>query len=58
MVVNHDLSVLEDFADRVLLLNRTVVAEGPTSSVLTTATLARAYGVSLERLPERLVTGG
>jgi len=44
MVVHHDLQTVEDYFDHVLLLNRTVVAHGPTAEVFTRDNLARTYG--------------
>jgi ABC-type Mn2+/Zn2+ transport system ATPase subunit len=44
VVVNHDLSMLEELTDSLLLLNRTVVAAGPTVDVLNSHNLAAAYG--------------
>ncbi|MGI9015489.1 MAG: metal ABC transporter ATP-binding protein [Euzebya sp.] len=44
VVVNHDLSMLEELTDSLLLLNRTVVAAGPTVEVLNSHNLAAAYG--------------
>ena len=42
--VHHDLSTVADYFDRVLLLNRRVLAEGPTPVVLTTRNLQATYG--------------
>lgn len=44
VVVNHDLSTLDELTDRLVLLNRSVVAAGPTVEVLTAEALAAAYG--------------
>jgi len=49
MVVHHDLQTVEDWFDHVLLLNRTVIAHGPTAEVFTPDNLARAYGGWLRR---------
>jgi manganese/zinc/iron transport system ATP- binding protein len=42
--VHHDLSTVADYFDRVLLLNRRVLAEGPTEVVLTDRALQATYG--------------
>ncbi len=43
VLVTHDLASAEKYADRIALLNRTVVAEGAPSSVLTMENLAQAF---------------
>ena len=45
--IHHDLSTVADQFDHVLVLNRRVVAAGPTDTAFTAAALARAYGVPL-----------
>ncbi len=47
MVVHHDLDTVTEYFDRVLLLNRTVIAEGPAKEVMTPALLKKAYGGKL-----------
>ncbi len=47
MVVHHDLDTVKEYFDRVLLLNRRVVAEGPAESVMTPELLKQAYGGKL-----------
>jgi manganese/zinc/iron transport system ATP- binding protein len=42
--VHHDLSTVADYFDRLLLLNRRVLAEGPTDLVLTERNLQATYG--------------
>jgi manganese/zinc/iron transport system ATP- binding protein len=42
--VHHDLSTVADYFDRVLLLNRRVLAEGPVGMVLTDRNLQATYG--------------
>jgi manganese/zinc/iron transport system ATP- binding protein len=44
VAVHHDLATVADWFDRVLLLNRRVVAEGPVVTALTRANLQAAYG--------------
>jgi len=50
MVVHHDLQTVEDYFDHVLLLNRTVIAHGPTESTFTGQHIGRTYGGSLRWL--------
>jgi len=55
--VLHQLEEAAAFADRVLIVgDGGVVADGPPAQAITTATIERAYGVSLtvERRPEGL----
>lgn len=54
MVVHHDLQTVEDYFDHVLLLNRTVIAHGPTSNTFTKDHILRTYGGSLRWMGERL----
>lgn len=51
LVVNHDLSVLDRF-DGVMLLNRRVVAYGPTKQAVTEENLRRTYGGRLSLLEQ------
>jgi manganese/zinc/iron transport system ATP- binding protein len=44
VAVHHDLSTVPDYFDRVLLLNRRRVAEGPVATTFTEANLALTYG--------------
>ncbi|CAN5262033.1 metal ABC transporter ATP-binding protein [soil metagenome] len=44
VMVNHDLSMLRELTDRLVLLNGTVVAAGTTDDVLTSDKLAATYG--------------
>lgn len=47
VVVHHDLGTAATLFDHVILLNRSVVASGPTSEVLVPTRLAAAYGEGL-----------
>jgi len=47
MVVHHDLQTMEDYFDHVLMLNRSVIAHGPTREVFTDANISRTYGGTL-----------
>ena len=44
LVSTHNLGSVPDFCDRVVLINKTVLAAGPTSEVFTQANLERAFG--------------
>jgi manganese/iron transport system ATP-binding protein len=44
LISTHNLGSVPDFCDQVVLLNRTVLAAGPTSQVFTQANLERAFG--------------
>jgi manganese/iron transport system ATP-binding protein len=44
LVSTHNLGSVPDFCDRVVLLNRTVLAAGPTAEVFTQDNLERAFG--------------
>lgn len=44
LVSTHNLGSVPDFCDRVVLINKTVLAAGPTAEVFTQANLERAFG--------------
>jgi manganese/iron transport system ATP-binding protein len=44
LVSTHNLGSVPEFCDRAVLLNRTVLAAGPTAAVFTQANLERAFG--------------
>jgi manganese/zinc/iron transport system ATP- binding protein len=44
VAVHHDLSTVPDYFDRVLLLNRRKIAEGPVADAFTPDLVARTYG--------------
>jgi ABC-type Mn2+/Zn2+ transport system ATPase subunit len=52
MVVHHDLSTVREYFDRVLLLNRELIAFGPTDEVFTEALLQETYGGRLAVLDQ------
>ncbi len=52
LVVHHDLQTVEDYFDQVLLLNKTVVAHGSTSSVFTPDNITKAYGGAVRFMKE------
>ncbi|MFN3724568.1 MAG: metal ABC transporter ATP-binding protein [Paracoccaceae bacterium] len=47
IAVHHDLTTVARYFDRVLLMNRRTVAEGPVAETFTRAALAQAYGPAL-----------
>ena len=47
LVSTHDLASIERFCDRTVLLDRTVLAEGPTAEVFTRENLERTFGGAL-----------
>lgn len=44
VVVHHDLATVPEYFDRVVILNKHLVAEGPTAEVFTNENLSTAYG--------------
>ena len=44
LVSTHNLGSVPEFCDRAVLLNRTVLAAGPTDTVFTRANLERTFG--------------
>jgi manganese/iron transport system ATP-binding protein len=44
LVSTHNLGSVPDYCDRVVLINKTVLAAGPTAEVFTQANLERAFG--------------
>jgi manganese/zinc/iron transport system ATP- binding protein len=44
VVVHHDLTTVPDYFDRVVILNKRLVAEGPVGEVFTRENIAEAYG--------------
>ena len=44
LVSTHNLGSVPEFCDRAVLLNRTVLASGPTAEIFTQANLERAFG--------------
>jgi manganese transport system ATP-binding protein len=49
LIATHDLDAIPGFCDQVLLLNRRVLAFGPTADVFTQANLLRTFGAAPER---------
>jgi manganese/iron transport system ATP-binding protein len=52
LVSTHNLVAVPDFCDQVVLLNRTVLAAGPTRSVFTQANLEQAFGGALRQFKQ------
>lgn len=50
LVSTHNLGTVPGFCDQVVVINRTVLAFGPTETTFTEANLARAFGGSLRHL--------
>lgn len=50
LVSTHNLGSVPRFCDRVVIINRTVVAAGPTATTFTRDNLAKAFGGALRRL--------
>ncbi len=50
LVSTHDLGLVPSFCDRVVIINRTVVAAGPTHDTFTQTNLANAFGGTLRDL--------
>ncbi len=44
VVVHHDLATVIDYFDQVILINKSIIAAGPTQDVFTTENLQLAYG--------------
>ncbi len=53
MVVHHDLQTVEEYFDHVLLLNKTVIAHGPTNETFTKENIIKAYGGTLHWIGEK-----
>ncbi len=52
LVIHHDLQTAAEYFDEILLLNRRVVAYGPTKEVFTTENLRATYGGRLTVMPD------
>lgn len=50
LVSTHNLGSIPEFCDQVVLVNRTVLAAGPTQTTFTEANLERAFGGALRHL--------
>lgn len=50
VVVHHDLATVPDYFDRVVILNRRLVAEGPVGEVFNRENVAEAYGGAVSYL--------
>ena len=45
-LVHHDLTTVNSYFDHIILLNKKLVASGPTQSTYTSENVQAAYGVS------------
>jgi manganese/zinc/iron transport system ATP- binding protein len=54
LVVHHDLQTVEEYFDWVIMLNRRVIAAGPTKEVFTAENLQKTYGGRLHILGNTL----
>lgn len=52
LLVSHDLGLIRKYADKVVLLDKTVVAEGDADSVFRTEAFREAFGFSQEEVAE------
>lgn len=50
LVSTHDLGSVPEYCDHVVIINRTVLAAGPTATTFNEANLARAFGGALRNL--------
>jgi manganese/iron transport system ATP-binding protein len=50
LVSTHNLGSIPEFCDQVVLINRAIIAAGPTAEVFTPANLAKAFGGALRHL--------
>ena len=50
LVSTHNLGAVPDFCDQVVIINRTVLAFGPTAQTFTPDNLGKAFGTSLRHL--------
>ena len=50
LVSTHDLGSVPEYCDQVVIINRTVLAAGPTASVFNEENLTRAFGGALRNL--------
>ena len=48
VMVHHDLTTLRGCFDRVVMLNKTIVAEGPVDDILTSENISRTYNAKFE----------
>jgi manganese/iron transport system ATP-binding protein len=50
LVSTHNLGSVPEYCDQVVIINRTIIAAGPTETTFTQGNLARAFGGSLRRI--------
>lgn len=54
VMVHHDLSNVEEYFDRIVMVNQKLVAQGPVQDVLTSNNLRKTFVANLLGLPERV----
>lgn len=52
VMVHHDLSTIERYFDRIIMVNRELIAQGPVPQTLTADNLKQTFGANLLSLPE------
>lgn len=57
LVVHHDLSTIEDYFDKVILLNQRLIAYGDIETTFTQENIAKAYGPQLTILNKSMLIG-
>jgi ABC-type Mn2+/Zn2+ transport system ATPase subunit len=57
LVVHHDLSTVEQYFDKVILLNQRLIAYGDTESTFTKENMSRCYGPQLAILHKTSLIG-
>jgi zinc transport system ATP-binding protein len=57
LMVSHDLATISHHATHVILLNRSVIAQGPPETVFTAPHLAATFGLHMGVLTGKLATG-
>ena len=50
LLVSHDLGLIRKYADRVVLLDKTVMAQGDANKVFATDAFREAFGFSFEEV--------
>lgn len=58
LVVHHDLHEVEDYFDKIIILNKKLIAFGDVKDTFTTENIRSAYGSSLGNVMIRGAGGG
>lgn len=56
LLVSHDLSLIKHYADRVILMDKTVIAQGPSSEVFQTKEFKNVFGYTLKEEKENEIS--